>query len=96
MTKTSRTDFNPRLGDCLVGANPIIWSNDDFNDLAGDVPLDTILAEMRAAGYSGSELGHAYPRAPAALASASTGRAVASNSPRSLSASAPTSSSVPS
>ena len=56
--------------DCLVGANPIIWSNDDFNELAGDVPLDTILREMRAAGYAGSELGHAYPRTPAALADA--------------------------
>lgn len=56
--------------DCLVGANPIIWSNDDFNELAGDVPLDTILHEMRAAGFAGSELGHAYPRTPAALAEA--------------------------
>jgi inosose dehydratase len=64
---------NPRVSlhrDCLVGANPIIWSNDDFNELAGDVPLDTILGEMRAAGYAGSELGHAYPRTPAALADA--------------------------
>jgi len=56
--------------DCLVGANPIIWSNDDFNELAGDVPLDTILGEMRAAGFAGSELGHAYPRTPAVLAAA--------------------------
>ncbi len=55
---------------CLVGANPIVWSNDDFPDLAGDVPLDTILREMRAAGFAGSELGHAYPRTPAALADA--------------------------
>ncbi|MBL9188972.1 MAG: myo-inosose-2 dehydratase [Opitutaceae bacterium] len=55
---------------CLVGANPIVWSNDDFMDLAGDVPLDTILREMRAAGFAGSELGHAYPRSPAALAGA--------------------------
>ncbi len=54
--------------DCLVGANPIIWSNDDFNELAGDVPLDTILSEMRAAGFAGTELGHAYPRTAAALA----------------------------
>ncbi len=53
---------------CLVGANPIVWSNDDFMDLAGDVPLDTILREMREAGFAGSELGHAYPRTPAALA----------------------------
>ncbi len=57
-----------QLRDCLVGANPIIWSNDDFNELAGDVPLDTILGEMRASGYAGTELGHAYPRTPAALA----------------------------
>lgn len=56
--------------DCLVGANPIIWSNDDFNELAGEVPLDTILREMRAAGFAGSELGHAYPRTPTALAEA--------------------------
>lgn len=60
----------PLLPHCLVGANPIIWSNDDFHELAGDVPLDTILREMRAAGYAGSELGHAYPRTPAALAEA--------------------------
>lgn len=58
----------PLLPHCLVGANPIIWSNDDFNELAGDVPLDTILREMREAGFAGSELGHAYPRTPAALA----------------------------
>jgi len=56
--------------DCLVGANPIIWSNDDFGELAGDVPLETILREMRAAGFAGSELGHAYPRVPGELAAA--------------------------
>ncbi len=61
----SPTNLHP---DCLVGANPIIWSNDDFDDLAGDVPLDTILREMREAGFAGSEFGHAYPRTPAALA----------------------------
>lgn len=55
------------LHDCQVGANPIIWSNDDFNELAGDVPLETILHEMRAAGYAGTELGHAYPRTVDAL-----------------------------
>src|SRR3954468_13157218 len=60
----------PSLPHCLVGANPIIWSNDDFNDLAGDVPLDTILREMREAGFAGSELGHAYPRTPGPLADA--------------------------
>ncbi len=54
----------------LVGANPIVWSNDDFNDLAGDVPLQVILHEMRTAGFAGSELGHAYPRRPGPLAEA--------------------------
>jgi len=58
------------LRDCRVGANPIIWSNDDFDDLAYDVPLETILAEMRLAGFAGSELGHAYPRTPGLLAQA--------------------------
>jgi inosose dehydratase len=58
------------LTECLVGANPIIWSNDDFAELAGDVPLDTILREMREAGFVGTELGHAYPRQPGALADA--------------------------
>jgi inosose dehydratase len=60
----------PVLAGCQVGANPIIWSNDDFNDLAGDVPLDVILREMHAAGFAGSELGHAYPRTSAALGEA--------------------------
>jgi myo-inosose-2 dehydratase len=59
-----------QLRDCLVGANPIIWSNDDFNELAGDVPLDTILREMREAGFAGSELGHAYPRTAPELSAA--------------------------
>ena len=58
------------LRDCLVGANPIIWSNDDFEELAGDVPLDTILRDMRAAGFAGTELGHAYPRTPVELVAA--------------------------
>lgn len=58
------------LRGCRVGANPIIWSNDDFNELAGDVPLDTILSEMRLAGFAGSELGHAYPRTSDALGGA--------------------------
>jgi inosose dehydratase len=68
VTSSVSSNVQVRLRDCLVGANPIIWSNDDFNELAGDVPLDTLLREMREAGYAGSELGHAYPRTPAALA----------------------------
>lgn len=67
---TSSAADSTHLRDCLVGANPIIWSNDDFDDLAGDVPLDHILAEMRQAGFAGSELGHAYPRTADALGAA--------------------------
>ena len=52
-----------------IGANPIIWSNDDFVDLGGDIPLERCLAEMHAAGYAGSELGHKFPRTPDALTS---------------------------
>ena len=62
--------LSPLLAGCQVGANPIIWSNDDFSDLAGDVPLDVILGEMRQAGFAGSELGHAYPRTAAELGAA--------------------------
>lgn len=60
------------LPSCPVGANPIIWSNDDFADLNGDLPLEVILREMRDAGYAGSELGHAYPRQADALRQALT------------------------
>jgi inosose dehydratase len=68
MTTGAESSLQPvRLRECQVGANPIIWSNDDFPELNGDLPLDTILREMRAAGYAGTELGHAYPRTPESL-----------------------------
>ncbi|MGH2570442.1 MAG: myo-inosose-2 dehydratase [bacterium] len=50
-----------------VGVNPIVWSNDDFHDLGGDIPLSQCLAEARAAGYAGIELGHKFPREPERL-----------------------------
>jgi len=39
-----RAAARPYLGlrDCRVGANPIIWSNDDFYELAGDLPLGVL------------------------------------------------------
>src|SRR6516164_2857890 len=49
------------------GISPIGWSNDDLPELGGDIPLDRCLAEARAAGYEGIELGHKFPRDPAAL-----------------------------
>ena len=49
------------------GVNPIGWSNDDMRELGGDIPLDRCLAEARAAGFEGMELGHKFPREADAL-----------------------------
>jgi inosose dehydratase len=51
-----------------IGINPISWSNDDLPSLGGDTPLETALAEGKAIGYQGFELGNKFPREPAALA----------------------------
>jgi inosose dehydratase len=51
-----------RLGISLIG-----WSNDDLPELGGDIPLDRCLAEARAVGYEGTELGRKFPREPAVL-----------------------------
>jgi inosose dehydratase len=59
--------MNPKLPHVRIGANPIIWSNDDFQDLGKDIPLERCLQEMHQAGYSGTELGHKYPRQTHAL-----------------------------
>ena len=53
-----------------IGANPIGWSNDDLQEIGGDTPLETCLAEAREAGFEGMELGHKFPREPAALKAA--------------------------
>ena len=50
-----------------LGISPIGWSNDDLPELGGDTPLDSCLAEARAAGYEGIELGHKFPRDHAVL-----------------------------
>lgn len=46
-----------------IGANPIGWSNDDMIEIGGDIPLDQCLAEAKAAGFEGMELGNKFPRA---------------------------------
>ena len=46
---------------------PIAWSNDDMPELGGDTSLETILAESRAAGFCGTELGGKFPRDAAIL-----------------------------
>lgn len=56
------------LRHCEVGANPIIWSNDDFSELGGEIPLERCLSDMRSAGYAGAELGHKFPRTAPELA----------------------------
>lgn len=53
-----------------LGANPIIWSNDDLRELGADTSLETCLAQARQIGFAGMELGHKFPREPAALAAA--------------------------
>lgn len=45
-----------------VGAQPIAWSNDDFQQLGKDTSLDQCLAEIRMAGYAGTEMGHKFPK----------------------------------
>ena len=50
-----------------VGIAPIGWTNDDWPDLGGDIPLEQCLAEMAEAGYEGCEAGGKFPRDPDAL-----------------------------
>lgn len=38
-----------------IGANPIIWSNDDLRSLGATTSLDTCLSEARLAGIEGME-----------------------------------------
>jgi myo-inosose-2 dehydratase len=51
-----------------LGINPIGWSNDDMRELGAHIPLEACLAEARAAGFDGVELGHKFPTDPEALA----------------------------
>jgi len=50
-----------------VGINPIVWINDDFHDLGGSTTLEECLADVRACGYEGVELGRKFPREAPAL-----------------------------
>jgi inosose dehydratase len=55
--------------DVRIGINPISWSNDDLPSLGGETPLETALAEGKAIGYEGFELGNKFPREAATLRS---------------------------
>lgn len=59
--------LQPSAFSVRVGINPISWSNDDLPSLGGEIPLETALAEGRAIGYEGFELGNKFPRDPEAL-----------------------------
>lgn len=50
-----------------IGINPISWTNDDLPWLGGETPLEVALAEGKAIGYQGFELGSKFPRESAAL-----------------------------
>ena len=51
-----------------LGANPIIWSNDDMRELGAETTLATCLTQARQIGFEGMELGHKFPREPGELA----------------------------
>ncbi|HXX84778.1 MAG TPA: myo-inosose-2 dehydratase [Casimicrobiaceae bacterium] len=53
--------------DVRIGINPISWTNDDLPWLGGDTPLQVALAEGKAIGYQGFELGNKFPRESVAL-----------------------------
>ena len=44
-----------------IGANPIGWTNDDLQEIGGDTPLETCLAQAKEAGVVGMEKGHKMP-----------------------------------
>lgn len=48
--------------DWRLGVSPLSWTNDVLEDMGGEIPLDTCLAEAAAAGYAGIELGRKFPR----------------------------------
>lgn len=54
-------------GHVKVGIAPIGWTNDDWPDLGGDIPLEQCLSEMAEAGYEGCEVGGKFPRDPEQL-----------------------------
>ncbi|MEX2649608.1 MAG: myo-inosose-2 dehydratase [Alphaproteobacteria bacterium] len=45
-----------------LGINPIGWTNDCMRWLGDEIPLEACLAEARAAGFSGIEIGRKFPR----------------------------------
>lgn len=50
-----------------IGTAPINWNNADLTDWRPVVPYERVLAEMREAGYEGTEYGAGFPEDPAKL-----------------------------
>lgn len=50
-----------------IGTAPINWNNADLPDWRPVVPYERVLAEMREAGYEGTEYGAGFPEDPAKL-----------------------------
>lgn len=53
---------NDPRAEIRFGTVPILWNNDDVPDLTPAVPYETVLDEIAAAGFAGTELGSNYPR----------------------------------
>lgn len=53
-----------------LGINPLTWTNDDLPSLGAHIPLEQCLAEARAAGFAGIEMGNKFPRTVDALSGA--------------------------
>jgi inosose dehydratase len=51
------------------GVSPIAWINDDMPELGGDTPLNDVLRDIAEIGFSGTELGGAFPKGHDALKS---------------------------
>lgn len=50
-----------------LGIHPIGWTNDDMPELGDENTFEQCISEMALAGYTGTEIGHKYPRDPAEL-----------------------------
>lgn len=44
-----------------IGANPIIWTNDDLQSIGAGTTLEVCLTQAKLAGIQGMELGHKFP-----------------------------------
>ncbi len=49
------------------GCAPIAWTNDDLPELGKENTFEQCISEMALAGYTGTEIGNKYPKAPETL-----------------------------